>query len=81
VQSGWGKEGDEATHEGLGDEGEGCALLWGVLVAAINEATKTRLRHRAPRAVPAQPLEALSVVAVHGGVRVKREAIEHRDAP
>jgi len=81
VQPGWGKEGDEATHEGARGEGEGRALLRGVLVAAVDETTESGLRHLAPRAVPAQPLEALSVVAVHSGVGVKREALQHRDAP
>ena len=40
VQPGWGKEGDEATHEGARGEREGRALLRRVLVAAVVETTE-----------------------------------------
>jgi hypothetical protein len=65
------EEGDEATHQRRGGEGEGGALLRGKLVAAVVEATESGLGHRPPRSVPAQPLEALPVVAMHRSVRVK----------
>jgi hypothetical protein len=81
VKPGGRKEGDEATHKGARGEGEGGALLRRVLVAGVVEATESGLGYRAPRSVPAQPLEALPVVAVHRGVRVQGEALQHRDAP
>ena len=71
------QEGDETTHEGFGGEREGCALLRGVLVASVSEATKTRLRHRPPRPITGQTLEALSVVAVHRRVGMQGKALQH----
>ena len=73
------QEGHEAAHQRGGGEGEGRALLRRVLVPAVVEAPESALRHRAARAIPAQPLEAIPVMAMHGGVRVEREAVAHRE--
>lgn len=74
-------EGDEAADEGGGGEGEGDSLLRRVLVAAVSEATEPRLGNWSTSAVAHQPLEALPVVAVHGGVRVEGKPQAHGDAP
>jgi len=79
VKPGRREEGDETTHERGGGEQEGRALLRRVLVAAVIETPESGLRYRPARAITDQPLEALSVVAVHRGVCVQREALQHRE--
>ncbi len=46
-----------------------------------DEPAQPRLGHRSSGAVPAQPLEPLSVIALHHGVGVQREALQHRESP
>ena len=72
-------EGHEAAHQRGGSEGEGRALLRRVLVPAVVERLESALRHRPARAVPCQTLEACPVMAMHGSVRVEREAVTHRE--
>ena len=73
------KEGDEAAHQRFGGEGEDRALLRRVLVPAVVETPESGLSHRAARTIPCQTFEPLPVVAMHGGVRVEREALQPRE--
>lgn len=73
-------EGHEAAHQLGGGEGEGEALLGRVLVPAVLEATEPGLGNRPASPIADEALEALPVVAMHGGVGMEGEAHPHRDA-
>jgi hypothetical protein len=55
-------------------EGEGSAPLRRVLVPPVVEATQPAVRNGPGGATPAESLEALFVIAVHGGTGVEGEA-------
>ena len=74
-------QGHQALHEGVRCQHQHRALLRRVLVAPVGEPLESLLRHRPSRGVPAQPRQALPVVAVRRGVRVQREAQAQRHPP
>jgi hypothetical protein len=74
------RQGDEALHEGLGGEGEGAPFFRAVLEAAVVEFAETGLGDGPSGAVPAEALEALSVLAVDGGVCMQAEAVRRGEA-
>jgi hypothetical protein len=61
-------EGDETAHQQGRGDGEGEALLRGVFVPSVVETTQARLGDGPAGARAGEALQALPVVAVHGGV-------------
>ena len=74
-------QGHQAAHQGVGRQREGDSFLGRVLVPPVVQAMQAGLGHRSAGSVPAQALEALSVIAVHRGIRMQRKPGAHRDSP
>ena len=71
----WGCECHQTAHQAGCAQGESDSAFRSVLVELVGELAKTALCDGPARAVPAQALEADSVVCVHGGVSMQRKPI------
>ena len=69
----WRREGHQPAHPVFRRQREGDAALGRVLGELVVELSQTTLGDGPPGTIPAQALQPLSVIAVHGRVSVQRK--------